>query len=118
MRWMFAESFLRCRVAALTDVLRRLWRDRSGNYSMIVVLLLPVLTGFVGVGTEMGLWLYDQQSQQTAADAAAFSAAIYYKTQSPVANGNTTAGPNGQTQALAVAANYGFLKSEEWPGSS
>jgi sterol desaturase/sphingolipid hydroxylase (fatty acid hydroxylase superfamily)/Flp pilus assembly protein TadG len=98
-------------LAALTYVMHGLWHDRGGNYSMIVVLLLPVLTGFVGVGTEMGLWLYDQQAEQTAADAAAFSAAVYYKTQSPVAGGNTTAGPAGQTQALAVAANYGFRGS-------
>ena len=76
------------------------WRDRRGNYSMIVVLLLPVLTGFVGVGTEAGLWLYDQQSQQTATDSAAFSAAIYYKAQEPVSGSDTTSAPNGQAQAL------------------
>lgn len=87
-------------------VLRRFWRDRCANYSMIVVLLLPVLTGFVGVGTEMGLWLYDQQSEQTAANSAAFSAAVLYR--NAVAAGNSTQGPNAQTQAIAVAANYGF----------
>ncbi|HXQ52455.1 MAG TPA: pilus assembly protein TadG-related protein [Stellaceae bacterium] len=92
----------------LSPLWRRLWRDRRGNYSMIVVLLLPVLTGFVGVGTEAGLWLYDQQSQQTATDSAAFSAAIYYKAQEPVSGSDTTSGPNGQAQALAVVANYGF----------
>lgn len=102
------RAFSRQATADVSGLVRRLWHDRRGNYSMIVVLLLPVLTGFVGVGTEMGLWLYDQQSQQTATDAAAFSAATYYKSQSPVPNGNTTAGPNGQAQALAVAASYGF----------
>jgi Flp pilus assembly protein TadG len=94
--------------AALSLLWRRLRRDRRGSYSVIVVMLLPVLTGFLAVGTESGLWLYDQQAQQTAADAAAFSAAVYYKAQEPVASGNSTAGPNGQAQALAVAANYGF----------
>jgi hypothetical protein len=75
---------------------------------MIVVLLLPVLTGFVGMGTEMGLWLYDQQSEQTAADAAAFSAAVLYKQASPVQTSDTTTPASAQSQAFAVAANYGF----------
>ena len=107
-RYASVRTFCRARAASLTGLLGRFWRDRCGNYSMIVVLLLPVLTGFVGVGTEMGLWLYDHQSQQTAADSAAFSAATYYKSQSPVGTGDTTSGPNGQAQALAVAASYGF----------
>src|ERR1700733_2594744 len=98
-------------LARLLSAARRLWRDRRGNYSMIVVLLLPVLTGFVGIGTEMGLWLYDQQSEQTAADSAAFSAAIYYRNQSPLQQGDTTTGPNGQSQAFAVTTNYGFVFS-------
>src|ERR1700722_9278651 len=91
-------------VAAARGFLDRFWRDRRGNYSMMVVLLLPVLTGFVGVGTEAGLWLYDQQTQQAATDAAAFSAATYYATQEP-----TPASPiltNAETQAFAIAANY------------
>ena len=111
-RYVFLRTFCRPRAASLIGRLGRFWRDRCGNYSMIVVLLLPVLTGFVGVGTEMGLWLYDHQSQQTAADSAAFSAATYYQSQSPIGNGDTTSGPNGQAQALAVAASYGF------PGSA
>lgn len=107
-RFALFRSLSRRAMAQGSGLVRGFLRDRRGNYSMIVVLLLPVLTGFVGVGTEMGLWLYDQQSEQTAADAAAFSAATYYKSQSPVAQGDTISGPNGQAQALAVAASYGF----------
>jgi Flp pilus assembly protein TadG len=76
---------------------RRLWRHRRGNYSMIVVLLLPVLTGFVGLGTEAGLWFYTHQSMQGAADAAAFSGA-----QVAISGGQWS------TEALAVAASHGF----------
>ncbi len=76
---------------------QHLWRDRRGNYSMIVVLLLPVITGFVGLGTEAGLWFLTHQSMQGAADAAAFSGA-------EVAIG----GGQWATEALAVAASHGF----------
>jgi len=81
----------------LGGFLRRLWRHRRGNYSMIVVLLLPVLTGFVGMGTEAGLWFYTHQTMQATADAAAFSGA-----QVAISGGQWT------TEALGVAANRGF----------
>lgn len=81
----------------LREFLLRLWQHRRANYSMIVVLLLPVLTGFVGMGTEAGLWFYTHQTMQGAADAAAFSAA-------EVAIG----GGQWMTEAQGVAANRGF----------
>ncbi len=87
--------------------LARLWRDRGGNYSMIVVLLMPVLAGFVGMGTEVGMWFYTHQSMQGAADAAAFSAAAALKAQEPVTN-QSQAVTNAESEADAVAASYGF----------
>jgi Flp pilus assembly protein TadG len=93
-------------VSALRRLGRRLRRDRRGNYSMIVAILLPVITGFVALGTESGLWLYDQQIEQTAADNAAFSAAVYYAGQG--SNATTATLTSAQIQAAAVAANYGF----------
>ena len=93
-------------VSALRRLGRRLRRDRRGNYSMIVAILLPVITGFVALGTELGLWLYDQQIEQTAADNAAFSAAVYYAGQG--SNATTATLTSAQIQAAAVAANYGF----------
>jgi hypothetical protein len=93
-------------LSALARFARRLGLDRRGNYSMIVAILLPVITGFVALGTESGLWLYDQQVEQTAADNAAFSAAVYYAGQGANATSSTMSAAEGQ--AAAVAANFGF----------
>ena len=81
------------------DRLQRLWRDHSGSYSVMAALMAPVLVGFTGLGTEVGLWFYTHQSMQSAADGAAFSAAVAR------AQGNTTSFRN---EATAVAARYGF----------
>ena len=80
--------------------LRRLWRDRSGAYSIVTALMLPVLVGFAGFGTEAGLWFFDHQKMQGAADAAAYSAGLAYSL------GNTA---GYSTEAKAVAAQYGFV---------
>jgi Flp pilus assembly protein TadG len=85
---------------AAARVLDRLRRERSGSYSMIVALLLPVIIGFVSLGTEVGLWFYDQQAQQTAADNAAYSAAVNYLANNSIAT--------AQTQAIAVASYQGY----------
>jgi Flp pilus assembly protein TadG len=89
---------------------RRLKGDRRGNYSVLVAMLLPVLTGFVGMGTEAGLWLYDQQLEQAATDAAAYSAAVSYGSQLPSGGGAapSTAVATAETQALAIATTYGY----------
>src|SRR5690349_1482224 len=62
----------------LRILLRRFYRDRSGNYLIITALAAPVLIGLAGLGTENGIWLYTHQKEQSAADAAAFSAAQAY----------------------------------------
>ena len=77
-----------------------LWRDRRGAYSIITALLLPVLVGFASLGTEVGLWYFDHQKMQGAADAAAYSAGLAYSL------GNTA---GYQIEAKAVAAQYGFV---------
>lgn len=79
---------------------RALWRDCRGSYSVVTALMLPVVVGFVGFGSEAGLWLYDHQKMQGAADAAAYSAGLAY------AAGNTS---GFQAEAKAVAAQYGFV---------
>lgn len=89
----------------LADLPWRLWRDCSGNYSLIVVLLLPVLTGFVGLGTEAGLWFFTHQTMQGAADAAAISAARV-----------AISGGNWQQEALGVAAARGFTNGSNDTG--
>ena len=90
-RWAFAPG---------RALLARFGRDESGNYLVTSGLLLPVLLGAAGIGTEAGLWSQRQQDLQSAADSAAISAALSY---------NTT-GVNGLvTQARAVAADYGYV---------
>ena len=79
--------------------LQRLWCDRRGAYSMVAALMLPVLVGFAGFGTEAGLWFFQHQKMQGAADAAAYSAGLAYVL------GNTS---GLQSEGKAVAAQYGF----------
>lgn len=81
-------------------LLRALWHDRRGAYSIVTALMMPLLVGFVGFGTEVGLWFFDHQKMQGAADAAAYSAGLAYNL------GNTS---GFQTEAKAVAAQYGFI---------
>ena len=81
-------------------LLRDIWRDRSGAYSIITAVMLPVFVGFVGFGTETGLWYFDHQKMQGAADAAAYSGGLAYSL------GDTS---GYQTEAKAVAAQYGFV---------
>jgi len=78
------------------DLLFRFLHDKSGSYLIISALLMPVLIGFVGLGTDYGLWVYTRQSAQSAADSAAVSAAT---------EGNASA---LTVQARAVTALYGF----------
>ena len=81
-------------------MLRALWRDRHGAYSIVTALMMPVLVGFAGFGTETGLWYFEHQKMQGAADAAAYSADLAYNL------GNTS---TYQSEAKAVAATYGFV---------
>src|SRR5262249_32674012 len=85
-------------------LLLRFGRDESGSYLIITGLLIPVLVGFLGLGTEIGLWLYRHQTLQGAADSAAVSAGTAYYTQ-----GNSN---NLSTQAEGVTASYGFVNGQ------
>jgi Flp pilus assembly protein TadG len=74
----------------------RFARDQSGSYLIIGALMMPVLIGFVGLGTDYGLWVYTHQSAQSATDSAAVSAATDGKAADLT------------VQANAVTASYGF----------
>lgn len=76
------------------NLLQRFLRDESGNYVIAVALLMPVLIGTAGLGTEVTWWLYKHKSMQSAADSGAVSAA--------------TAGTNLTEQADSVTASYGY----------
>jgi Flp pilus assembly protein TadG len=74
--------------------------DRRGAVAAATALLVPVLLGFVGLGTEVGIWMYARQSLQSAADGAALSAAV-----------NVAAGSTSKTvdEATAALAKYGYV---------
>jgi Flp pilus assembly protein TadG len=76
-------------------LLQRFRADQSGNYLVMMALLMPVLVGFVGFGTDYALWIYTHQTAQAAAESAAVSAA--------------TAANNFTVEAQAVTATYGFV---------
>jgi Flp pilus assembly protein TadG len=82
----------------LFSLLRRLRRDEEGSYLVFMTLLMPLLIGVVGLGTEGGWWLYYHQTLQNAADSAALSGAT------ALSKGETTA--QIQTQAYSVASTY------------
>ncbi len=66
---------------------------------MTIGVLMPVLIGVAGLGAEAGMLFYQHRSLQSAADAAAYSAAIAYSY-------DTSA--DITTQAESVVASYGF----------
>jgi Flp pilus assembly protein TadG len=90
-------------VASNMGLLRRFQREEAGSFVTIAGLAMPVFIGFVGLGTEVGLWLNNRQLQQGAADSAAVSAAsgLYYD--------STT---DFRVQAKAVTAAYKLKDGE------
>jgi Putative Flp pilus-assembly TadE/G-like len=85
--------------SAPAPLLVRFQRDESGGYLVVSALLMPVLIGLVGLGTDYGVWLNASQRMQAAADAAAFSAATL------LTSGN---GGDVTTEAHAIASTFGF----------
>ena len=57
------------------SVFSRFLHDTSGSYLIIGALMMPVLVGAVGLGTDYGLWVHTHQTAQSATDSAAVSAA-------------------------------------------
>ncbi len=76
------------------NLFKRFLRDESGTYVIVVGLLMPVLIGTAGLGTEVAWWLYKHKNMQSAADSGAVSAA--------------TAGTNLNAEANSVTAFYGY----------
>jgi len=81
----------------IIDLLVRFGRDQAGSYAIMVALLLPVLLGVAGLGTEAGLWYMDHRWMQSAADSAAYSGATSRRSGSPLF-----------AEAAGVTAQYGF----------
>ncbi|MEN3977237.1 TadE/TadG family type IV pilus assembly protein [Emcibacter sp. SYSU 3D8] len=70
-------------------------RDRRGNIAIIVALCLPILLSTMALGFEVGQWHMTKWAMQNTADSAVLAAA-------------TNGGANYDTEAKAVAAQYGF----------
>jgi Flp pilus assembly protein TadG len=93
-------------MAALrAPIWHRFWRDRRGVVAIAVAVLLPVLIGFVGLGVEVGLWFAIQRQNQSAADAAAISAALEYAAQ---IQSNVATNPSA---AATAAAGYNLFNN-------
>ncbi|WP_338822184.1 pilus assembly protein TadG-related protein [Bradyrhizobium septentrionale] len=75
-------------------------QDQSGSYIIIFALLMPVLVGTAGLGTEVGWWYYKHKNMQSAADSGAVSAATA-----------AGAGADLLSEANAVTANYGYANA-------
>ena len=83
--------------------LRRLFHDTAGVSAVTIAVSMPVLFGVAGLGIDTGLWYTIKRQNQSAADAAALSAAY------EVMAGNTSVATN-LTPAASQAAtrnNYG-----------
>ena len=59
----------------LLTLIARLSRDNNGASATILAISLPVLIGFEALGAEAGVWYLIKRQNQSAADAAAISAA-------------------------------------------
>ena len=68
------------------SLLRRLFHDKRGLSAVTVAVSLPVLFGVAGLGIDTGLWYTIKRQNQSAADAAALSAADF----NAQANGSET----------------------------
>lgn len=79
--------------------LRRFRNGSGGNIAIMSAIVLPVVLGFFGLGTEGAAWFLTNRSEQNAADSAAIAAA-------------SNAGADYAAEAKAVAAQYGFIDGQ------
>lgn len=84
--------------------LATLWRSRKGNVSVIFALASPLLIGSAAFAVETGYWYGKQHQLQSAADDAAFAAALENRAGSSFGQ--------IQTAALNVAAQNGYDASQ------
>ena len=84
------------RFAALA---RNFLQAKDGAVAIQMALTMTVLLGMAGLATDIGFALYKHRQMQSAADAAAFSAAIAKSTNHPAIT----------TEAYGVAAQVGFV---------
>jgi hypothetical protein len=96
--------------------------NESGQVLPLVALCFAMLTGFAGMGVDVGYWEYQQRQQQSATDAAAIGAAqqLLYSGCPSQANATTagqkdaadngfTNGSNGVTVSIANPPTTGYF---------
>ena len=81
-------------------LLARLLRDEEGSFLVYMTLSVPMFIGLAGLATEGALLFYNHRTVSSAADAAAYSAAVAYSNNSSA---------DITIQAQAIVANYGFV---------
>jgi Flp pilus assembly protein TadG len=86
-----------------SNILARFGNDESGSYLMTTAIMMPVLMGIVGLGTDYGLWIHTSKKMQNAADTAAYSAAL----------AKTNGSGDVTTQANALSSSYGFVNGSD-----
>lgn len=86
----------------IVTVLRRLSlrHDTRASVAIHIALISTVLIGMSALGIETGVLFMKQRSMQSAADAAAYSAALARATGQPA---------DYRTEAKAIAASYGYV---------
>lgn len=89
--------------------LKRFARDRRGASVLIFAVSLPVMIGFLGLGSEVAYWYVNHRNMQTAADFGAYTAAVELrgnKSESyAITQGKSEAldnGANGATDTITV----------------
>ena len=85
-------------VAALP---KRFVADCRGVTSTLMALSFMGMLGFAGLATEVGLWYVKKRSMQSAADSAAFSAAIALSTGNASTEGSQSRGHTVSSTAAA-----------------
>jgi Flp pilus assembly protein TadG len=82
-------------------ILTRFVSDRSGASAVVIALAMTGLLGMTGLGTEVGMWYVSKRTMHSAADSAAYSAAL--------ANYNGESKSQYTSEAKSITGNYGFV---------
>src|SRR5260221_9995964 len=97
--------------------------DRSGATAIVIGLALTGMLGFAGLGTEAAMWYFTKRDMQSAADAAAATAAA--NLAGTLYRGGSASSSQFTTDAKSIAAKYGFVDGSnsttvtpEYPPSS
>lgn len=81
--------------------------DGSGATAVALAVALTAMLGFAGLGTEAAMWYFTKRDMQSAADAAAATAAA--NLAGTLQRGGTASSSQFTTDAKSIAAKYGFV---------